>query len=487
MIRYSSNILAMFCLLLASHWANAITVERFEEIRAEVEQENGPKLTQQQDSVALPENQAQSAEVKRINGLIENMKNALDGRDIELIDDLLPLIKKRLTEPDNSNSEGKATECATKDSNCSTELQNEAARVEGMAEGLTAAAEEGDVSEFKRILASLDSDAAKTLPKDIGWGKGTRNEAALEACVKKLLTEEVKSNKKPDPPKMTLSQALKECSSIKVEADSDFFLGLYGGVEGTTINDIQDEATLRVGVNVYNQLARFQPRPNRDQKGSNEADKSNRFIERINRCKDSLDCGFGFGLHGWFNLLLTSSGENSAQVDDSIETEMDEAMTPTVPDPMNPNPMDPDAMSPDTIMISEAEVEQAVEAELGLYVPVYRKRLDRFGSLLIGPMAQTSISRIDNVDRFVRRHYGGVRFAYSPETWLDLTYGKTEGLDGRRAELRMQVPLRNISADSRLFLGTIINVGVKDSGDEPDSFRLYLTWNTGTSNLFKSK
>ena len=170
-----------------------------------------------------------------------------------------------------------------------------------------------------------------------------------------------------------------------------------------------------------------------------------------------------------------------------MSTEMGETTTPTLPDPMNPDPMDPDAMSPDTILMGEAEIEQAVEAELGLYVPVYRKRLDRFGSLLIGPMAQTSISRIDNVDRFVRRHYGGVRFAYSPETWLDLTYGKTEGLDGRRAELRMQVPLRNISADSRLFLGTIINVGVKDSGDEPDSFRLYLTWNTGTSNLFSSK
>jgi len=484
----------------------AVTAERLGEIEAEVRRSvaqdylqksgvrettlagiSGEELAKPEESPSIVKS---GSDVRSTEDLVTLLTNAIESNDLELVEALLPLLKSRTTSNSGSSESGSEGSCPNGQDGCSDNLKDEANEVEALTADLDQAAEDGDVSEFKRVLAKIRSKAATTLPRDVGWGKGTRSDAAVASCVNSKLTQDLQKTlagvseaeiaSTSMNTTLNLSAANKDCQKKQPEHDADFFLGLYGGVEGASLSDINDEAVLRVGLNAYQQLMRFQPHYSTEPKAS--------WIDRFTRCKDKLDCGFGFGLHGWFNLLLTSSGEQSPLTADDAPMVGMMPEQPATDGGNGDDLMTPVAeVTPAEEVSDAAEIERAVEAELGFYTPLYRKRQDKFGSMLIGPVAQTSIARIDGVDRFTRRYYGGLRFAYSPETWLDLTYGKSEGIDGRRAEIRGQWPLTNISGDSRLFLGAIINLGVKNSGDEPDSFRLYVTWNTGFSNLFRSK
>jgi hypothetical protein len=238
------------------------------------------------------------------------------------------------------------------------------------------------------------------------------------------------------------------------ERNEDFFLSFYGGLEGTSIQSLSEEANVRAGFTAYNQLVRFMP-------NYSVPIMSKRIASR---CSEKTDCGFGLGLHGWLSGVLTSSAEQTIA---ASSTNLD-GTDPTLVEP---------------------EVELALESELGVFVPFFAKDLDSYCSLLIGPTFQASLIKVGNADRFTRRYYGGTRLAYSPESFVDVLYGKTEGLSGHRAEIRFQYPLHTLKNGGRIFWGGAFNIGVEGSSQgeiaEPDSVRLYITWNTDIKGIFK--
>ena len=267
----------------------------------------------------------------------------------------------------------------------------------------------GDADGAKEQLAILKEIVANNAPRDIGWSTP--------------------------------------------EERGDFLVSLYAGVEGVTVQDLNEKAKIRAGIVGYDQLVRFKP--------VNSFRALSRKISR-SECYDGLDepvCGIGFGIHGWLSTLLTSTAEQSKS--------------------------EADAMAMTNATMDQQEIEQALEAELGLYLPIFQKKHDKFGSLLVGPVLQTSITTTEDSERFNRRSYGGLRFAYSPESWVDFLYGKTEGLSGRRAEVRFQWPVENLAAGGRLFVGASFNLGVKNNEEDADTFRLHLTWNTNITKLLQ--
>ena len=342
------------------------------------------------------------------------------------------------------------------------------------------AAKAGRVAEFRRILNELDREAASSLPTDIGWGRHTpyktleeRKKEAEDCAARNKTLADKDREECVDPGATPPERADQE--------DSDYFLGIYAGLEGTTLQNVNsEEATARVGVTLYNQLLRFRGLGG----GANGETEGNRKslgeIFSREECRETSTCGAGLGLHAYLSLLLTSSAEQSVLAEDD---------TPAAPVVVGGDDMMTDMLAP-TVGSEEPEdasVQSSIELELGTFAPLYKKHRTKYGELLAGPIAYTSVSSFDGSDSFVKRYYGGVRVAYSPESWIDLTYGKTEGLDGRRAEIRFQVPVFNISPDSRLLVGAIANIGVRNTDDDDlDSFRLFVSWNTGFRNLFSS-
>lgn len=331
--------------------------------------------------------------------------------------------------------------------NCSKRLAEKSPEIESTTTKMIEEAEKGNVKEVKRLNSVLDRIVTESVPRDVGWG---------------------------------------------AEGD-DFFLGLYAGLEGSSVEGLKEEGTLRAGITAYDQLIRFQPREFNRQDKYIEAHKFRKespfnplrrdcqyraFTEKektayqaselagtlqsadsfLVRRKESV-CGWGFGLHGWMSAFLTSSAEQS-------KDQIDVASMPP-----------PDSN----------EIQSAFETELGIFVPIFQKAPGKFfQNMLIGPTIQGSLRKLDDADSFSKRYYLGSRFSYSPETFLDILWGKTEGVRGKRVEVKAQVPVANLTENSRLFLGGAVNFGVSDSKDESDSVRLFLTWNTNVDDIFRN-
>lgn len=133
-------------------------------------------------------------------------------------------------------------------------------------------------------------------------------------------------------------------------------------------------------------------------------------------------------------------------------------------------------------------VEDAFEFEVQLYLPVFRSRAMTPEGLrvYIGPILTVGGKQIEAADEVEGRHYGGLRIASNPELYWDLLVGKSDGLDGKRLEVRGQLPIHIFEGGNRLFLGAIGNFGL-DGEDEPDVIRLYVTWNVDVKELFNGR
>lgn len=358
---------------------------------------------------------------KYLELLKEVRDEAVEARDYEQAAKYQALIKAEKAEGQAQNSGGKPSEVADPcDNGRSVQSDYTAKQIKQTGEQMAEAVEKGDSQKMRQLNTVFDSLVTDVIPRNIGWGKACERDG------------------KPNP-----------------QDNEDFFLGIYAGVEGTSVENLKEETTVRVGVTAYNQLVRF--KPNQNKKDTLGGIERRLFAQSCQLDQSVPECGFGFGLHGWLTALLTSSAEQS-----EVASEQDSMGAPP----------------------EEPEVEENFEAELGLFVPVLQKHQTKRGHLLVGPTALTSESKLGDSSSFNKRYYGGLRFAYSPEFYLDLLYGKTEGLSGRRAEFRYQMPVGNLTEDSRLLLGLAVNMGIKDDDSEGDSVRLYLTWNTGINKIF---
>lgn len=118
----------------------------------------------------------------------------------------------------------------------------------------------------------------------------------------------------------------------------------------------------------------------------------------------------------------------------------------------------------------------ALDANLEPYFPINYG--DDVAPGAVGPIALFGLRKRDGDSQFTYRRYIGIRDAINPDTYVDVLFGKTMGLDGSRAELRAQMPLPfgAFNNDSRFFIGAVANVHWKSSAAS-DSVVIYLTWN----------
>jgi hypothetical protein len=184
--------------------------------------------------------------------------------------------------------------------------------------------------------------------------------------------------------------------------------------------------------------------------------------------------GFGFyGIQSSFQAFVTGSAEQATDL--SSDSAPASSPTPT---------------------IKNTGENKAIEGNLDFFMPLYRTARFNNNKLwgYLGPVVSLGLKKADNVadsagntvDRFDRRRYAGVALAFNPELYTAVFYGKTSGLSSDRLEIRAQLPVYKFNNESRLLLGAIVNLGVKDQRpDEVDIMRIYLTWNVDLSNIYE--
>ncbi len=245
---------------------------------------------------------------------------------------------------------------------------------------------------------------------------------------------------------------------IPVWRDAAFTYQFYAGVEYGKVDDLFDEASLRLGFQSYVRLADdFEDLRKRAQAGETNFD--------------------GFGLyspHLIGNVVLTGASESAAG---SETTASDSSDTPENTE-----------NTPDF---------DAIEYEAALYWPLFThfsniNNAADYRELTAGLIVAAGGRKTDESDSFLDRYYIGARVSHNEETYFDVLYGKSEPLNGKRLELRGQLPVASVGS-GRVFLGGVANIELSRSKDddntkvtEVDSFKVYITWQTSFSDLFKS-
>ncbi len=134
-----------------------------------------------------------------------------------------------------------------------------------------------------------------------------------------------------------------------------------------------------------------------------------------------------------------------------------------------------------------SDVKKTLELDLQAVVPFFRTRLFTPNNLRTYFSIVTTVGglKTDAQSQITKRYYGGLRVSINPELYEDFLIGRTEGLKSLRFEYRGQLPVYTLASGDRIFLGTIINLGLdKKEANESDVFRVYVSWNTDLKKLF---
>jgi hypothetical protein len=205
--------------------------------------------------------------------------------------------------------------------------------------------------------------------------------------------------------------------------------------------------------------------------------------------QERIGLSWSYGSHLVLQAQLTSSGEEKI------------VLEPGADDGGDGGDDGGDDGAGDTASGDAEEPQQSLEFELAWFKPFYSswattkegRRLRHKTGVIVAVGGRKS----DEISEADRRIYGGVRFALNPELFGDILYGDTHSLRSRRIELRGQLPIFKLSKGSRLYLGAIGNFGIDgereevlaDDGTvlreaEPDSIRVYLSFETNVQDLF---
>ncbi|BFT28947.1 hypothetical protein D210916BOD24_01230 [Alteromonas sp. D210916BOD_24] len=262
----------------------------------------------------------------------------------------------------------------------------------------------------------------------------------------------------------------------------------YTGFEYTNVQDMFNDNTLRFGLQTY-----FKPGESLlDLKNAVSDMRADKFTHHEGfTCNGSTySCGRWFKNipHFFLNVALTGAGETAAGLEESESGTSEE-------EPAD-DPNENDGLSPSNHNLRDSDL-TAVEFDLAIYYPFYLgSRGDplskHYQEISFGLISTYGARKVDDIDNFQQRYYGGLRFAFNEETFLDLMYGKSEPLKGRRLQLRGQLPVYTLG-EGRVFLGAIANIEVargkrNDEGElvsQPDSIQVYLTWQTTFDQLFR--
>ncbi len=196
-----------------------------------------------------------------------------------------------------------------------------------------------------------------------------------------------------------------------------FSYGIYLGYEGTSTADINNKNTTRVQVMSYNHIIK--------------PEKSSNFFK-------------GWGLDGFVNIILTSVTSSAT-----------------------------------TTTSTTSNVSQAVGGDLNLYLnkAIGDNTYDK-DYLSWGPIVSFGGLKPNSSNEMVRSEMYGLRLGYNQESFLDILYGKREGVEGHRAEIRGQIPISEFKIfKNPLIVGINIDIGVENTpANNLDNVKVYVMW-----------
>lgn len=135
----------------------------------------------------------------------------------------------------------------------------------------------------------------------------------------------------------------------------------------------------------------------------------------------------------------------------------------------------------------DAKAEQSLETNFNAFYAYHGFSLDNL-YVLVGPVISLGVLKSDGDTHTSKKRYIGIRSALNPETYMEILYGTTSGLNSRRLELRMQGPISRFENGSRIFIGATFNLGInKRVDEEPDSVNIYLTWHIPFGDVWNLK
>lgn len=250
-----------------------------------------------------------------------------------------------------------------------------------------------------------------------------------------------------------------------------FSYQFYAGIEATTLNEFMEETNVRAGFQGYKRFTR-------------RLERLKDVIDTRGSCKPNEKChDWGFDLHVFGNINLTTVGEHTFVENKSDSTTTDET-TDTAPT------TDTNDTNATTDEETKADVDQALVGEIGVFMPVYMSidgeiKNKNYQEFMFGPIVTTGFNFTDKTqDSFNTRYYIGFRMAHNEESYLDVVYGKSEGIRGKRLEVRGQLPVSTL-AGGRLFVGGRANVAIdKYKKETEDAWQIYLQWQTSFDALW---
>lgn len=133
-----------------------------------------------------------------------------------------------------------------------------------------------------------------------------------------------------------------------------------------------------------------------------------------------------------------------------------------------------EAMVTSTAEHSVTSVDNAYELDGNLFMP-YALQGSSKGYWVIGPVAGMKLKKMNGISDSRWKYMAGLRFARSPDLYIDGRYGKSEGVSGNRIELRAQLPVAAI-LNGDVIVGGLLNVSSDNTTSRGDSMLMYLLW-----------
>lgn len=222
----------------------------------------------------------------------------------------------------------------------------------------------------------------------------------------------------------------------------------YIGYEGTTVDQVNNKGSTRIGVYFYNQFRNLtEICPIKSVNSKSQANDSNE------------KCGIILSTipHFYGNIFQTSSAESSTDTTSGTNTQT-----------------------------KQTNIVNSMEVNTGIFWPILtfqeQEYNGREGVLATGPIAEHGWKMNTGGRNFVQREYFGVRSAFSQDIYVDLMYGSTDGLTGKRIEIRGQMPVVDFSV-GLLFLGCILNYSHGKLAQDTDSLRIYAIYRASFSDF----
>ena len=127
------------------------------------------------------------------------------------------------------------------------------------------------------------------------------------------------------------------------------------------------------------------------------------------------------------------------------------------------------------------DIENTLIVTASVFVPFFHSviNINRSLSDLTGVLVSYGAKKSSSHEHIDSRLYAGFRNAFNPETYIDVLFGATQGINGTRIEINAHLPVYKFEHGSRIFFGGTLNMSTPwDAAEnEPDLIRFYLEWN----------